>query len=611
MAENLFDKVKKVVSKTTDKIKEAVKTDDPSEEISLQDSEDLQLLKVRHRRDESEKYIRMKSFDWDRQLKLFIGDHWALAGITIPTYKSDLVVNKWFAAVRSLVSFETDTRPDPVVEARVEAGQPEAEDLIGEARRTESMLDYRWDTAQIPDILTEIYYDRYIFDDGFGMYFWNAEIDDVDFEQIKPQELLVAPGATDIDDADYLIVQKFRSKKWFKINYPDLDLSKINFEAVRREELGYPTSQIFPDMRYENMARVYHYFEDEIWATYTENKLLDIEKNPYWEWREESEQAEDFRKTLAEQGVPEITIPDLMAGFKPITNHLVKPEKPIIHFKGYHLGGEFYSRSLAKQIEKLSLAINKRKCQIHDNADAVGNPQKAVDPSVPKSLVDMITSEPGLKIRINPAMIANLAPQSLPEQTYFDLEDSKRIFDDVVGHHEISRGGTATKRQTAREALLLRETDVAPVRLLMRNSEVAITRLLNGWVQLMGLFYDQPHYIGRIGGTFREAVGTFLTRDEIPSNLSIMIKVGSTLPTSKETKRLEYQRDFGMGAIDILTYLEAMNYPNPKKIVERLGLQQLAQEQAQQGTPQGQPAGQTQTAPMAQSPAREIEQQLT
>ena len=527
-------------------------------DIDIAEDDKTVLAKVKFRRDEAEKYHNQKKSDWEKALKFFDGDHWQVAGVSLPTYKADIVINKFFAAVRSLVAFETDAKPDPEVEAKVDMSLPESEVIIAAAKKTENMLDYRWDTAQIPAILTEIYYDRYIFDDGFGMYFWNTEIDDVDFEQVKPHELMIAPGATCIEDAEYVVVQKNRGKKWFKTFYPDIDIDDIKFEE---QNIATQIYQGIPQLKageYANMAKVYHYFSDEDWVIFTDDLVLDKMKNPYWEWRTEEEQ-----RIEAE------TIPGIVPlSWQPITNHLIRPEKPLIHFKGYHLGGEFYSRSLVKQVLKLSFAINKRKCQIHDNADNASG-QWLVDPSVPLDKVNMITSEPGLKIRINPALAQKVMGTPLPEQVYFDLEDSQRAFDDMMGHHEISRGAQATKRQTAREAMLLRETDITPVRLLMRNSEVAITKLLNGWTQLMKLFYDQPHYIGSFGLQLEER-GKTLRRSEIPENLSIIVKIGSTLPTSKETKRLEYQADLARGTLDPLTYLELMNYPNPRKILQRV-----------------------------------------
>ena len=527
------------------------------QDISLEESEDTLLDKVKFRRDEAERLLNPKLKEWEQNQKFFEGDHWGVAGVTLPSYKADIVINKFFAAVRSLVAFETDAKPDPEVEARIDMSDPAAEEVVASSKKVESMLDYRWDVAQIPSILTEIYYDRYIFDDGFGMYFWDNEIDDVNFEQIKPHELMVSPGATCVEDAEYVIVQKWRNKKWFQTFYPDIDIKEIKFEEVAPETQYQSTFKKTGE--YANMAKVYHYFEDEVWITFTDDLILEKQQNPYWEFRSETEQINELTEKI---GKPPMD-------WQPIKNHLTKPEKPIIHFKGYHLGGDFYSRSLVKQVARLNFAINKRKCQIHDNADNASG-QWLIDPSVPLDKVNMITSEPGLKIRINPAMAQKVPGTPLPEQVYFDLQDSQRAFDDMMGHHEISRGAQASKRQTAREAMPLRETDITPVRLLMRNSEVAITKLLNGWVQLMKLFYDTPHYIGKFGVSFREEAGKALRREEIPDKLSIIIKVGSTLPTSKEQKRLEYQADLAKGVLDPLTYLELMNYPNPRKILQRV-----------------------------------------
>jgi len=532
---------------------ENIENKEIKESISIDEKDYKILEKVKFRRDESEKLHNKKSKEWESNLKFFDGEHWEVAKVSLPTYKADTVINKFFAAVRSLVAFETDAKPDPEVEARISTTDANYQEIVDKTKKIESMLDYRWGTDNVPNILTEIYYDRYIFDDGWGMYFWNAEIDDVDFEQIKPSELMFAPGATCVDDAEYIIIQKYRNRKWFEDNYPD---AKVKFEAPK--EAGLKTSEMID---YENMAKVYHYLDDEIWIFFTEDEILDKMQNPNWEWRSEEEQKKEIEEKIGQVPID----------WSPVKNHLLRPQKPIIHFKGYHLGGELYSRSLIKQVAGLSFAIDKRKCQIQDNADAVGNGQWLIDPSIPLKDVSNITSQAGLKIRINPAMAQKIMGTPLPEFVFTDLQHSEAKFDDMMGHHEISRGASSSKRQTAREAMLLRETDITPVRLLMRNSEEAIEKLLNGWVQLMKLFYDIPHYVGKSGGAgLRDSSGQMLLRNEIPDSLSIKIKVGSSLPTSRETKRLEYQEDLARGVLDPLTYLELMEYPNPKKILQRV-----------------------------------------
>ena len=193
--------------------------------------------------------------------------------------------------------------------------------------------------------------------------------------------------------------------------------------------------------------------------------------------------------------------------------------KPIVHFKGYHLGGEFESRSLMKQIMKLNEAVNVRKCQIQDILNGTGSPQIVIDPSVSRDDAEKITSKPGLKIRVNPALIKVIPPSAPPPFTLEDMIHTERSFSDMVGLHEVSIGAASRKRQTGKELELLKESDITPIRLLMRNSESALIKLINGWVQLMKLFYDQPHYIGQLGQTGAERYGEFLIREEIPDNL--------------------------------------------------------------------------------------------
>jgi len=528
------------------------------DDVSLSDSEDLLLTKIKFRVLESESLLKGREKNWEEAKKFFDGKHWEITNTKLPSYKSDTVINKWFGAVRSLVAFETDAKPESEIDVSVQPNDSSAEMLYAQAKKVDASLDYQWDIQNIPSTLTEIYYDRYNYDDGFGMYFWNDETDNVDFETIKPQELLVSPGATCVEDAEYVVVKKWRNKKWFDSHYPDED---VVFSGMKRE--GESTLE---ESKYRNMARVYTYMQDELWVIATDKKILDKFPNPHWEWRTADEQRAELIETLGEDASME-ELRSVFAEWTPITNHLIKPEKPIIHFKGYHLAGDFYSQSLVKQVMNINFNINHRKCQIEDNANAVGNGQDFIDPSVPKEIRDLITSQPGLKIGINPTLHRREPGVPLPEFVFTDLQHSEQKFDDLMGHHEVSRGASPTKRQTKAEVMMLRETDITPVRLLMRNSEVAITKLLNGWCQLMKLYYDKEHYIGKLG--MKEGAQSYLRREEIPDNLSIIIKVGSTIPVSKEQRRMEWTQWATSGLMDLKTFYEKMGEPNPEKLANR------------------------------------------
>lgn len=539
--------------------------DKSKQDIKLGDSDKTLISKLNVRIDEGLSIRKKRMSDWTRNLKFFDGDHYASMGFSLPNYKSNIFINKVFAGFRSLVALETDAKPSPIVASRITEDEDNKELIIKSNKKIESALNDVWDLRQVPLILTEIYYDRYILDDGYGMYFWNTVDNDVDFEQIKPQELLRSAGSTSIKDAEFLIIEKWRNRKYFKDNFPD-KIDDIKF--TDRPVIDNVEEETVNDAERKNMALVYHYFEDELWIIKSGKIILSKQRNPFWEFRTSEEQEEEIKERFNGE-IPE--------GWQPIRNHLKRPEKPIVHFKGYHLGGEFESRSLMKQIIHLNVNINKRKAQIQDILNGTGSPQWIIDPSVPEAKARQITSKPGIKIRINPGLIRKEPASSPPQFTLEDLFHTERKFDDIMGLHEISRGATPTKRITKGEAELIKESDITPIRLLVRNSEAAIIGILNGWVQLMKLFYDQPHWTGKLGQRNLETYGEDLIREEIPDNLTVTIKVGSTLPVSKETRRAQFVRDFQLGAIDLLSYLEAMDYPNPEKIYERVLKQQAAQ----------------------------------
>ncbi len=524
------------------------------QDIDIEDKEEDLVQRINQRSEECSAWQKEKWKSIKDNIKLFDGDHWEVADVKLPQYKSDVVVNKIFSTIRSLVGYETDSRPVPAVYAGRKENPEQAKKANTQAFLLQDLLQSGWDFREGTIKLSAVLFNRYLEDDAFVMPFWNFEIDDWDFERIPHRNLKISPNAANIEDAEYIIIEKWKNKRWIKENYPKIELKDL--EYFSQDEKGKDDQPKDKTEGRKFMAKIEYYIEDDFWIVKCGKKILERKENPYYEFRSEEEQKQEWIEKYASE-----------EGFIPIHNHFIKSRKPIVQFKGYYLDDGVYSHSVMKQVKKLTYNLNHRKAQVEDNA-AMANGQWVVDPSVPDAVVRKITSKPNLVIRIAPDLVRKEPGRPLPEFVMADMNHTERCIDDMFGHHEVSRG-VSERSKTLGESQLLKESDLTPVRLLERNTEVALSELFSWFVQLSKLFYTEPHYIRKLGISDTEIYQSLIATD-IEDGIEVIIKPGSLTPSPKTQKKNEAMMLAQAGKLSLLDLYEILEYPSPEKMVQRL-----------------------------------------
>ena len=515
-------------------------------DISLNDSEEELIRKTDGWIEDAESFMSSKIKHWEDNDRWFDGKQWDNEK---QEYQSDTVINRIFPSIRNMVGLATDSRPKADLLPAPAADLEQAGLNKEKAKRLSLLFDQRWDELQMSSLTTKALFQAFIYDDAFLMPFWNYQENDLDVEIINPKKLKVDPTATSVDDAQYLIVEATKNRKWIETNYPD-KAKKVKYGASKSNQDSNST---------KDQVDVHFVLTDEIRIVRAGKVLLEKSPNPYYEFRDDETQRAEWEKEELD-----------MEAFVPIRNYFRRPQKPIIPIPTYNVG-EFFSRSIMNQLKPVQRTIDKRKQQIDENANTTANPQWVYDSDqLEEDKANLITNEPGLLIGISggPAVIRKEPGADMPNYVMTDLAHSESTFDNIMGHHDISRGGQ-DKTQTATEAGILREADQTPVRLLVRNYEQSVLKLYQWWLQMVALFYTEEHY-ARVWGDKGVVDFVAINRNDVSDGINIVVRPGSTLPTDKKTMRADAVQLAQIGLLDPLTLYEVLELPDPQKTANRL-----------------------------------------
>ncbi len=505
-------------------------------------------------------------------LKLYEGKHWDTR--KKPTYKSDIVMNLEFMGVETVTPIMTDRQPTLLC-----LPADDREDSKDLAKNIEKMITYHWRRLSMDLLTPQIVRHMLVYRDAILHWKWNYYKNDVDIELLHPNNFYADPNARSMEEVEYCFKVVPRCLKYIKENYPEkAEEMENNWQseflegedrkkAERRNQIlvkefwGYTQRKQGKETKYEMRL-----------ITYAHKVVLSNRANPYWD-NEGVLPAEAKENLSAQYGDLAIVPKEKITEEKRYYNHFLSPRFPFIVIPTFTFGDSLYSKtSIVEQTKKLQQSINKRKSQISDNADLMANgiwlvsAEAGIDPN-------NIINKPGVVIEasggdISPAKIRRETGVPLPPYVFDDMRHSQQIFDNLFGAHDISRGQTGSAR-TATEASILKEADQGRIALLIRNLKAGFEELGNAWVHLMKLFYDDEHYGSLLGKEGAEHIK--LTRDEIPDNIEVIVKAGSTVPIDRIAQRQESKDLFMAKAFDPITLYERLgDIDNPKESAERL-----------------------------------------
>lgn len=551
--------------------------------------------------------------NWIEDYKMFRGEQWKNKR---PAYRHSEVINLVFQTIQSTVPQMTDARP------KFEFLPQEPQDQnISEILNHLSTSD--WEKGGWSNPLLELIYDAAFYGIGYGCVKFDKEALDgmgsVVFESEDPLYVYPDPNAREINDegrrSRNLCIAKPEDISALKRRYPkfakyikaDLqDLSKYDRTVTNDDDSMYLSpasdkillegSDKFSQMSHRDLAlEITVYMKDDTTVTEkqvtTDGQEVRIKRLKY----------PNGRKIVVVNNIPIVD------------EEMEYDDKRFPYFKyvNYLLPREFYGISEIEQLKGPQRTFNKLVSFALDVLTLMGNPIWIVDHNSGID-TDNLYNRPGLIVEKNQgAEVRRESGVQLQPYVMNMIDHFKSWFDDVGGSKDVSRGA-ADGVTAARAIEALQEAANTRVRQKARVLDRSLQEFGQLYASRVFQYYTAPRVFRLTADDgseqyFRVSMdsteeGTKVTfngfNGEKPTepkemllvrDFDVRVTTGSTLTIAKRDHFNKAVSLFDRKAITTEDLLEAAEWPNIPKTLERIQKEQemmMAQQMQQQMAPQ-------------------------
>lgn len=186
---------------------------------------------------------------------------------------------------------------------------------------------------------------------------------------------------------------------------------------------------------------------------------------------------------------------------------------------------------------------------------------------------------------------------ALPSDVYGERADARSELRNIFGVKGSSAQGVASE-QTVRGKLVISQKDSSRIGGgVTEYIEQCADRIFNWWVQLMYVYYDEPHYAAVLGSAKAQQTIQLKNKDlsAYTGELLISVKEGSMLPKDDVTKANQAIDLATAGFLSPVDLYDALDFPDPKETARNLfiwqNMPQMLFPDLMGGVPPGMPPG--------------------
>lgn len=485
--------------------------------------------------------------------------------------KRPAIDNLIFESLETFLPIASRPKLDPMVES-------DNSDIGNQiADKVRKMLGFLSDTLTFNLKMKQVvrYWALYLL--GVMKVGWSMKENDITCQAIRPQKLILDPKAT-INECEY--------DGYYIGEYLEDMASDLILRFPKK-------AQFITDKVKNKMGTTLQYIlwtTDEYVFWTLEDEVLAKNKNPHWNYETTQSQTDDM-------GTQSHSV-------TPGKNHFKNKKKPYIFLSFFNLGKHPHDdTNLIQQNIPLQDMVNKRLMQMDKNADnANGGLALSGDAFTEEQAAKAAKAKRKGGVIWVPTgpianAVANLPGEQLPNFIYQALIDYRSELRNIFGIRGSSPQGLSGER-TVRGKMFMQQQDQSRIggglsSMLEEFADVT----LNWFVQLMYVYYDEPH-VATILGDANAKEYVELSNKDLTSQLLIGVKEGSMIPSDPESKRQEAMQLWAEKAIDPITFFSRLDFPNPKESAKNLYLwlsdpvqlfPDLAQAQAQNKQPEDKP----------------------
>lgn len=460
------------------------------------------------------------------------------------TNQRPLIDNRIFSSLETFLPIATRQNPEPLVTAN---NTEDGEEL---ADKVTKVLAYQTDIQRLRLKLKKVTRFWALYYLGVAKVGWDKTEDDIKTVVIRPQKLILDPSSTIDEDGytgEYIGEYREDQAKTLVVRFPgkkDLFEKKV-------------------DGNMDTKIRYLEWWTDEYVFWTLEENVLGKAKNPHWNYPQEDKRMDEF-------GVEQVTNTDGK-------NHFSAPKKPYVFLSVFNIGlHPLDDTSLIVQSLPLQDLVNKRMRQTDKNVDGMNG--GAVVSGDHFSMEEAAQVSEALRKGatvwvpngdINAAYRRDQG-MPLPTDVFNQLIDARQAIDTAFGTHGTTRGEKSGP-ETASGRIILKGSDESRIGFISDYLEQFTDQIYNWWVQLMCVYYDEPH-VAVIIGEDKAKEYIDLQKEEFNSKLLISVREGSLIPKDPLIKRNEALDLWNAKAIDPIELFKRLDFPNPSEAAKQLWL---------------------------------------
>lgn len=498
-----------------------------------------------------------------------------------PQYMASPEVPEIFPLIASFVGWMTDQRPTWQVAPYANPHSQYYELMSKLGGDLSTVMQARWMDDDLEAEQETNIWDSQIYGTGIAKIGWDDTVHnnlgDVIVRRVDPYTFYPDPQASSLKDCNYIIEARTYSIQELDRRWPG---SASLFHGGYEEDIDSAPSQVGPreGMPMANPGALSPATVPR-WSMYGQSRM-------------DQANYEDAGVTVFEAWIREHTISNdkvndgwrvvVVAGNRILMNESAADlwehaSHPYERYVPYELG-EFWGISLVELLISPQETLNRLLASLQHNIDLLGNPV-FVEGSRSGLQRTQITNKPGQRLTVNEQSKGEwLNPPPLhpmiPELIRYYLQRMEAI----SGLSAISRGGAPQGRNAQSVVDAMQEAAFVRIRMALRNLERFLRRVGMKTASLITENYTVPRMIAYVGPDGEQSMTNLSTEHfyvpgisgSMPMRFRLNVDVGSQTQTSRQARESKAITLFGLGAIDQLALLEAVDWPNRTAIFERI-----------------------------------------
>ena len=564
--------------------------------------------------------------DWPKRWDFYTGKQWDAKR---PAYRAKPVLNIIRETIQAMLPLLTDNRPG----FNVIPAEPSDYEF---ATIMSDLEESWWDKADMDHTLIEWIMDSMVFDAGILKVVWDPTAEDnagdVAVSVVNPSDLYVPFGARDFTkDCSYVVQRCVKTVGELRAQFPD------KAHLIKCDSEDQSNSNIQNNMSTDTIlvSPVDKKGPSELARNSQPDQRKTSTVYEFWLDDETTEQQEitnedGTKETQTKKTYPNGRLITIQINGKVLLQDTANPykhkRKPFVRLVDKILPRQFWGEGECKVLMDQQRIINKVMGNVIDYTTLMANPTwltengNGVDPEkLTNAYAQIIQVQAGklntIKRDVPPAMQSGML-----DLLQFMLNQGQRI----SGVTEMSQGRSQQGVTAAAAIQSLQEAAQTRIRLMERNMGVSLGQLGYQVMSLMMQFYTEPR-VARITNkentwpkyfeffvedngdgtvkynkrdynydepTKRYTPGDWQT-GETKGVMDIKVLAGTSLPFAKTQRANVAFRLYDSKAIDVEELLDALDWPNKEKLMERLRQSGVIPDpEAEQQPPQGGQPGQ-------------------